>query len=147
VNTFKTTLLFSLIVFSFLGNVGLRVFTHSCQEDGIFRSYVIELQDHCEDEKIETLPPCCQKERKVECGEIAKDDCCNDEVDVYKINLDYFSEYHVEVPYLNSFEKFVFPDLYLSVTVTDHFKADLYIHPPPKLSGKDILIRNQVFRI
>lgn len=147
VNTLKTTLLFGLILFSFLGNVGFRVFTHSCQEDGIFRSYVIELQDHCEDKKVETLPSCCQKEQNDACGDIAKDDCCNDEVDVYKINLDYFSECTIEVPCLSAFEKLTIPEFYHSFAVADQYKIALYIHPPPKLSGKDILIRNQVFRI
>lgn len=147
VNTLKTTLLFGLILFSFLGNVGFRVFTHSCQEDGVFRSYVIELQDHCEEEKAETLPPCCQKERSAACGDIAQEDCCNDEVDVYKISLDYFSEYNVELPFLSAFENISIPDFFKSIAVSDKYNAALYIHPPPKLSGRDILIRNQVFRI
>lgn len=135
-----------LIAFTFLGNVGLRVFTHSCEEDGVFRSYFVELQDHCEDKTEEVLPPCCQKEKNTSCEVKVEDDCCSDEVDVYKISLDYFSQYELAAPDL---------DLAQSVSIrwfqpefiSASFNPEHYIHPPPIRTGREILIQNQVFRI
>ena len=142
----RSTFWILLIAFIFLGNVGLRVFTHSCQEDGVFRSYYVELQDHCEVKKKEVLPPCCRKEKVASCGEKMEDDCCSDQIDVYKINLDFFSEYAVSTPDLTVAELPVFnwfqPEIVLSVQDPVHF-----IHPPPQPEGREILIRNQVFRI
>lgn len=126
----------------------MNVFTHSCEEDGVFRSYFIPLEDHCEEETEEVLPPCCQKAKASSCDQsVLEKDCCNDEVDVFKINLDYFSEYQVEVPNLffveNAF-KFEIPQLDLALSC---YNPEKYTHPPPKWSGRDILILHQVFRI
>jgi hypothetical protein len=147
VNFIKTAILSLLILFTFVGNIGLRVFTHSCEEDGIFRSYFVELQDHCQDKKKEVLPPCCQKEQKQSCGVELKDDCCQDEVDVYKINFDYYSELKIQLP----------DHLFLSVDFNFSFDFKLYplasiedkreYQEPPKASGRQLLILNQLFRI
>jgi hypothetical protein len=135
-----------LIAFTFLGNVGLRVFTHSCEEDGVFRSYFVELQDHCEDKSEEVLPPCCQKEKNTSCEVKVEDDCCSDEVDVYKISLDYFSQYELAAPDLDlaqSVSKRWFQPEFISAS----FNLEHYTHPPPIRTGRTILIQNQVFRI
>lgn len=142
----RSSLLILLIAFTFLGNVGLRVFTHSCEEDGIFRSYFVELQDHCEDKDPEVLPPCCQKEKAVTCGEQIKDDCCSDEIDVYKISLDFFSEYSISTPDLALTETFV-ANWFQPEFVSTDYDPEHYIHPPPIRTGRQILIKNQVFRI
>lgn len=135
-----------LIAFTFLGNVGLRVFTHSCEEDGVFRSYFVELQDHCEDKEQEVLPPCCQKEKANSCEVKIEDDCCSDQIDVYKINLDYFSEYSVSAPDLALAETFSF-DWFQPEFNSAAYDPKHFIHPPPLRSGREILIHNQVFRI
>lgn len=144
----KIIILSLLVLFTFVGNIGFSVFTHSCEEDGVFRSYFVQLQDHCEDKAEEVLPPCCQKEQKKACDdEQLESDCCNDQVDVYKINMDSFTDYKVTVPDL------IFVDngsLFIShnnASVIANYNPEHYIHPPPNLSGRDILIRNQVFRI
>jgi hypothetical protein len=146
VKILRSTLLILLIAFTFLGNVGLRVFTHSCEEDGVYRSYFVELQDHCEDKKKEVLPPCCRKEKAASCGEKMEDDCCKDQIDVYKINLDFYTEYHVETPDLAVSELPVFNWFSILSDVAE-YDPEHYIHPPPRRSGKQILIANQVFRI
>lgn len=145
----KKVILSFLILFTFIGNIGFSVFTHSCEEDGIFRSYFVQSQNHCDEEKaIEQLPPCCQKEKLASCNkaEIEKD-CCNDAVDVYKINLDYFSDYKVAVPSLICVENVNLFAFHFETVELSKYNPEHYVHPPPKLSGRDILIRNQVFRI
>lgn len=136
------TLIFSLLIlFTFIGNVGMNVFTHSCKEDGIFRSYFVQLQDHCEDHDKEVVPSCCKKK------EVKDKDCCNDELDVFKIKLDFFSQYQVSIPLfflqgnLNQYT-FEFGETRLLSFYQNHF-----VHPPPKPSGRQILLLNQVFRI
>ena len=142
----RSTLLIMLIAFTFLGNVGLRVFTHSCEEDGVFRSYFVDLQDHCEDKSEEVLPPCCIKEKATSCEVKFEDDCCSDQIDVFKISLDYFSEYHVAAPELAVAETFCF-NWFQPEFVSTEYDPEHCIHPPPLRSGREILIRNQVFRI
>lgn len=137
-----------LILFTFIGNVGMSVFTHSCKEDGVFRSYFVKTQDHCNDEKEEIKPPCCQNQKKVECTtEIEEKDCCNDEVDIFKINLDYFSDSQLSLPVIGFYQKPITFNFSQVFTHALEYNPEHYIHPPPRLSGKDILIKIQVFRI
>lgn len=143
----KTILVSFLILFTFIGNVGLSVFTHSCEEDGIFRSYIIKTQNHCEDVEIEKLPPCCQKEAEKSCGTEMDDNCCNDEINIFKINLDYFSQYEISIPPIPS-ANYITEDYYCFDAIKNiQYNSDLTIHPPPVLSGRQILIKHQVFRI
>lgn len=144
----KKAIVSVLILFTFIGNIGFRVFTHSCQEDGVFRSYFVELQDHCDEEPIKKLPPCCQKAQTQKSAEKQfKKDCCNDEVDVYKVNMNYFSDNKLTIPALIYVANFnPVPIAFISVDLVKLNQAH-YFHAPPILSGRDILIRNQVFRI
>ena len=68
----------------FLGNIGVDVYKHICEEDGVEMAYVINTIDHC-DEHEEDLPPCCQEEEK-------EDDCCDDEVAYYQLKFDFFQQ-------------------------------------------------------
>lgn len=130
-----------LILFIFIGNVGMAVFTHSCEEDGTFTSYFIKTDDHCEEEKHPSLPVCCQKEVKKE------KDCCNDEVDIFTVKFDYFSSYELSVPPLYfDFKKTTF-NFYIEPVISSLNETEHFVHPPPKPSGIELLIHNQVFRI
>ena len=144
----KKAIVSLLILFTFIGNIGFRVFTHSCQEDGVFRSYFVELQDHCEEEPVTKLPPCCQKAQNLK-SEVKqfKKDCCKDEVDVYKINMNYFSYNKLTIPVL-FYAAILNPFAVTSVPIDlVNLNQTHYFHPPPIISGRDILIRNQVFLI
>lgn len=144
----KNIILSLLILFTFVGNIGFSVFTHSCEEDGVFRSYFVQLQDHCEDKSEEVLPACCQKEQEKGCGdEQINSDCCNDQIDVYKVNMDYFSDYKVSIPDLIFIDNAPLLAFYSPSEKVKQYNPEHYIHPPPNLSGREILIRNQVFRI
>ena len=128
--------------------MGIRVFTHSCEEDGIFRSYFIPLQDHCEEQAEEVLPSCCQKSIQKACliPEMEKD-CCTDEVTVFKINLEYYSDCSIAIPAFlipKGIEKF---ETKIEINTEQHRDVTSFTDPPPKPSGKDILIQYQVFQI
>lgn len=128
--------------------MGMRVFTHSCEEDGIFRSYFIPLQDHCEEEAEEVVPTCCQKSDSKACliPEMEKD-CCTDEVTVFKINLEYYSDSNLAIPAFltpEGIEKF---ELGVERSSKRNRTVTSFTDPPPKPSGKEILIQYQVFQI
>ncbi len=138
----KSIFIFLFTLILFIGNIGIPVFTHACEEDGIFRSYFINTENHCENEQPD-LPPCCQTD------ENEKDDCCNDETDLIQLKLDYsvtWNHFQIAEYYFRSTEtKAVYSsEIDLSATVLTTNKGK---DPPPKSWGKALLIEQQVFRI
>ena len=99
----RTVLGIFLIAFILLGNSGLRVFKHSCEQDGTLTSYILPPNDHCQEKEVEELPSCCQKEvTQVSCCDSASmddDDCCTDEVDIYTVDFDFFQDNDLEIPH------------------------------------------------
>lgn len=138
----KATFVFFFTLILFTGNIGIPVFTHACEEDGIFRSYFINTENHCENEQS-SLPPCCESE------EDEKDDCCHDETDIIQLKLDYsltWNQFQLDNFYYQVAEiKAVYAnDFSLLETV---FTTNKGKDPPPKSWGKTLLIEQQVFRI
>ena len=140
----RSILLIFFISLLFVGTIGIPVFTHSCQKEGQFTSYFLPLNDHCEKEEISDLPPCCKKEKE----EKDKKDCCNDETEVFKLKVDYISFWNNY-----SFQSFQIPE-------NTYFSFDNVIilsekqtlqscssDPPPKLCGREILLKKQVLII
>ena len=140
----RSTQLIFFISLLFVGTIGVPVFTHSCQKEGQFTSYFLPLNDHCEKEEISDLPPCCKKEKE----EKDKKDCCNDETEVFILKVDYVSFWNNF-----SFQSFQIPE-------NTYFSFDNVIilsekqtlqscssDPPPKLCGREILLKKQVLII
>jgi hypothetical protein len=123
----------------------MSVFTHSCEEDGIFRSYFVKLADHCDDHKEEKIPPCCKKERASTLEK--KDDCCSDDVAIYHVNFSYFSEYSHEIVYHATVSSNPVEFQFVDALPIRSVELPGAINPPPVISGRDILIKHQVFRI
>ena len=147
VNPIARISIIAFVLFSFVGSIGIRVFTHSCAEDGIFRSYFIENQLHCKDEKPEkTLPPCCQKADKTTCGVTAKENCCTDEVDVFKVTLDFFSWDKVDLDLAKIHEYRPF-QLFQNNNQSTEVSVRSYVDPPPKPYGKYLLTHLCTYRI
>ena len=140
-----------LIAFILLGNSGLRVFKHSCEQDGILTSYILPPDDHCQEKEVEELPSCCQKEAtQVSCCDSASmddDDCCTDEVDIYTVDFDFFQDNDLEIPH------FVFEEnspvfCLIELQPVNMVEGSMCLRPPPDSpAGKELLILNQVFRI
>lgn len=89
----KSIILSFAILLLFVGNVGVDVFKHICEEDGVSVAYVVNTIDHCKDHRKD-VPPCCEEEEQK--------DCCDDEVDYFQMKLDFFQQhqllYFVSVP-------------------------------------------------
>ena len=132
-----------LLSIVFVGTVGVRVFTHSCEEDGVFKTYFVQVNNHCEDKKVE-LPPCCKKEK----GKKEKKDCCQDETEVFKLKVDYLS-FRDD----NSFESISIPEtnnFFFNDQIVPLDEETLIASntdPPPKLNGRQILLKKRVLRI
>jgi len=141
----KTLLVTLLVVFTFVGNIGMSVFTHSCEEDGVFRSYFVKLDDHCDDHEEEKVPPCCKKEGAR--TSVKKDDCCSDNVAVYQVNFSYFSEYSQPIHLIANAELTRIEFEFIAALAIRSTELPKTINPPPVLSGRDLLIKHQVFRI
>ena len=134
----KSIFLVLTLLLLLVGNVGVNVFKHICDEDGVTVSYFFKSgEEHCQDH-LDQLPSCCTKEEK-------KKDCCNDEVEFFKIKLDYYTvqsktAQQVQLAILEQ-------DINGSLEAPriEH-KISNYLHPPP-LSGMEILIFKQVLVI
>ena len=147
VNPITRISIIAFVLFAFVGNIGVRVFTHSCSEDGIFRSYFIENQAHCSDDQVEkTLPPCCQKALKTDCGEVLKEDCCSDKVDVFKVTLDFFSWDKVDLDLAEIHEHRPF-QLFQNNNQSTEASVLSYVDPPPKPAGTQLLHHICAYRI
>ena len=132
------TFLLSIV---FIGTVGVRVFTHSCKEDGVFKTYFVQVNNHCEDKKVE-LPPCCQKEKE------KKKDCCHDETEVFKLKVDYLSfwgGFSFDLITIPEAEKFFFFEQI--VPADQEILQASNSDPPPKLNGRQILLKKRVLLI
>jgi hypothetical protein len=138
---FKSVILICISVLLLIGNIGIPIYTHACKEDGVFRTIFFESK-HCE-EKQSQLPSCCQKEKS------KKDDCCHNETKIIKLKADYstaFSKIKVETNEI-AFAQNNFTFIFSSTLFQNETKKYSGIDPPPRLSGRQILIQNQVFRI
>ena len=137
----KRFILFATILLLFVGNIGIRVFSHSCTKEGVFTSYVFENHDACPSETKE-IPPCCKKE------DPKNDGCCSDYSSIYKIDIDYDKTddfktgFSVNATINNSF-------VFDNTRILFHEATPIacFIPPPWKPSGKLLLIKKQVFQI
>lgn len=124
-------LVLSLLILS--GSVGLNVFKHICRKDGVQVTFLVNTNTHCDDDtemscsnESPELPVCCQKEK-----ESKKDDCCSDEVDHFKLKVEF-------APDLESVSLPIFvaslSNNYFTVFKTDSYRVERsnpYPDPPP----------------
>ena len=85
-----------LIILQLALQIGVPIHKHFCEMDGAFASVLVKVDHQC-NEPHTNLPPCCQKAQ-------AKDNCCTDEVEVVKTNLDQLNSDQLNF----SFEPFEF---------------------------------------
>lgn len=139
-NVIRYTLFILLTIFVFVGSVGVGVYSNFCAKDGIEHSYFIRQAHHCEKEEVESLS-CCQHETVS-----LENDCCSDEIQFMQINLDYFQQVSNF-----AFVPFITPTpVYTTLPkapITANISNANFANPPPKLSGRDIIIQHQVFLI
>ncbi len=130
-----------MIAFILLGNTGIKVFTHHCEEEGTFTSLIAPIDDHCEEETNKELPSCCQKAIEI------KEDCCSDEEKIVKLSFDFHEVYDLTLPYFKiCSESTISWAKQEGVKVVEQKNISLF-KPPPKPYGRSLLIYNQVFLI
>jgi hypothetical protein len=121
------------------GNIGVNVFKHICEKDGVSVSYFFNYgHDHCEEDK-EDLPTCCKK--AVE----KKKDCCDDEVEQIKIDFDFAKANDNEVCLPLTTIYSVQGEKAHNTELADHYISN-YVNPPPPDSRR-ILVLKQVYII
>ena len=132
-----------LVSVVFVGTIGVRVFTHSCEEDGVFKTYFVQVNNHCENEQKE-LPSCCQKVK----AEKEKKDCCHDETEVFKLKLDYISlwdDFSFEPILIPVTPNFTVANN--SIPLTQLCLQACNSDPPPIQNGRQILLKKRVLVI
>jgi hypothetical protein len=148
VNQTFRALLILLTAFTFIGSVGFPVFTHICKEDGAFRSLFTKEKMHCSIESTAKLPPCCALKLAKDPKEKFQSNCCEEQTDLFKLRFDYKNDqslhydWFVEASTCAPTAAFI---LYQTKEANIHGKH--YRPPPLQLSGQELLIEHQVFRI
>ena len=134
----KQVLLIFLSFLIFFGNIGISVYTHSCSEAGVSKSFFIA-QNKCEDS--EGSKSCCESEQE------ETNNCCSDEILIIQVDEKYIQNHALSTILIPDFEA---PHFFSSAKYLESekiiFCKNNWKVPPPK-SRKTILIQNQVFRI
>lgn len=137
----RSSILLLLTFFLLCGSFGMLIFKHSCNQEGVSFSYFIHSGNHTAvDNLSNSCSNCCSNESK-------KHNCCQDEISYFKIKLDFVSYEKIHVPNAQIFKKdLIFFEPYISIIACSRLKFNKK-YPPPIISGNEILIRHQVFRI
>jgi hypothetical protein len=134
----KQVLLIFLSFLIFFGNIGISVYTHSCSEAGVSKSFFIA-QNKCEDS--EGSKSCCESEQE------ETNNCCSDETVIIQVDEKYIQNHGITKVLISEFD---IPTIFYhskNVLLAEiHLSINNWEDPPPK-SRKTILIQNQVFRI
>jgi len=142
----KSLAIVFLITLQLASQVGIPIHKHFCEMDGVLASVFVKVDHECK-EPHPDLPPCCQATPAQE-----KDDCCSDEFEVVKTNIDQlasaqqqFTFESLEVPVFLT-PKF---EWVLLRTVTDTQISKFPKHQPPPLwlSGRQIQTLHQTWQI
>ena len=139
----QSTILLSLLSIFFLGNIGVNVFKHICQEDGVSISYVVDRgEEQCGNHHEQPeLPPCCQKNHEDD-----KDDCCDDEFYYYKLQVD--AEQHAAFDFQLHATLVSLPEIcYADCLPVSEEQFHPNFEDPPPIGGREILLRKQVWNL
>jgi hypothetical protein len=138
---YKKIILFLSIILLLIGNIGLTIFSHTCKKEGVFISLYFKGEHDCKLEAAEETPPCCREVT-------TKKDCCKDEINIYKLDLDYL-KCNADLSTLD----LVWNTVPLSTSYEKHYQLldkKIVSHPeepPPKCFGRTLLIQQQIMRI
>jgi hypothetical protein len=147
----KSIIAVFLIVLQLALQVGIPIHKHFCEMDGAFSSVLIKVDHECT-EPHQALPPCCQKQKEAACAaNLQEKDCCSDELQVVKTNYDQaYSSFDWEsvdpvACFVQTVSNFVF---FKVVQEEQSFDQGQQYRPPPLYaSGRDLQVKQQVWRI
>lgn len=146
----KSILAILLILTQLALQVGIPIHKHFCDLDGAFASVLLKIDHQCE-EPHEVLPPCCQAENEASCeANLQEKDCCSDELQVVKTNFDQaYSSFEIDFFPIYSWQKPVLDfSFFSSFEENQKYYIDQAYRPPPLYaSGRDLQLKQQVWRI
>lgn len=133
-----------LITLQLALQIGVPIHKHFCEMDGVFSSVLLKVNHQC-NEPHTNLPPCCQKEQ-------TKDNCCSDEVEVVKTNLDQITSdqphFYFEPLVVSGFLKPRFEFCFQGQLIhTQRFNLPHKRPPPLWRSGRHIHTFHQTWQI
>ena len=136
----KTLILIFLSALLFLGNIGVPVFKHACDKNGVYTSFFIQQQSQCPEEQSD-IPSCCQKEKKKS--------CCHDEKTVLQLDEKYVSTQALVVPIVYLQLNPNNPSFHFATRFSsEEISVKAWDDPPPtRKFGRELLIHQCVFRI
>jgi len=140
----KSLIVTFLILLQLALQIGVPIHKHFCEMDGSFASVFIKVDHQC-DAPHTDLPPCCQEEQ-------AKDDCCSDEIQVVKTNLDQINpsseDFFFEMnPFIANLPN-VFDFKFVVTAPTPQWHSTHYKRPPPLWrTGRQIQTLHQIWQI
>lgn len=136
------------VVLIFLGSIGVNVFEHFCHQDGTSVSFFVPHEHVCEP-IVQEEPSCCHEapeQVQAHCAQEFDSNCCSEAVSFYKISSDFglqkIAKQGVVIASLLPVMEFFHSAKQLAASY--HCPP---IQDPPPISGKQILIEHQVFRI
>lgn len=142
-NWLKSTVLLISAVFLFLGTIGVDVFSHICDENGMAVSYFVEDESVCKSHKHDQHQDAHQNSC---CGEKEEDrSCCETTVTHVQVKLDFANKIIVkpviipEIPVITIWE--------MEESVTEEFIHLSSGNDPPPLLTKERLVRIQTWLI
>lgn len=136
---------FFFLAVLFVGNVGVSVFKHYCDKDGLSISYVVnDTEEQCgkHDEKS-----CCHSDHSGHSeASFEKTSCCDIEVSYYHLSSDFTEYASVDLDQSNAVliaeNSFGFVPIDLEKVLGEKN----YSNPPP-LSGREVLLNKQSWLI
>lgn len=126
---------------------GLTIFRHKCLISGDVSYSLFAPIDDCCTEKFETEgKSCCSSKSASKKVIRKKKSCCSESSFSQQLNFHTFSTLKSSFQQDNFIIALVSGCKFLSSTISKVYENHLP-NGPPELSGRDILVRNQVFRI
>lgn len=137
-------------LFLFIGSVGITVFSHVCEEDGLNVSYFIPSETVCaghEHENHELEETCSMGEKACCCKEeTSKDDgCCSLSSELVKVDLDFLNKLDVKAVIIPVLE--IAPVWEIEDEVVFEEVRIASGNDPPPIRGKSLLTYHQQWLI
>lgn len=135
-----------MALFLFLGSIGIGIFSHACEEDGVNVSYFTPDEDICiqhDHEKVQAADAC--EKHCCDEDETTEDDCCSTSSELLKVKLDYLNKIQVKAILFN--QEVPTPVWVVDVPLETEEIAQASGSDPPPKPGREILIDIQTWLI
>lgn len=142
----KKALIGILVVFVFLGSLGVPLYEHTCLHEKTSIKTLFKASDHCavKESDQHQHPTCCAKKAK----EVVKDECCTEEMTFLTMTFNFFEFTDTPISFLPSFPFSVKKEqLFTSVLPSDETVLFDTNPDPPRSYGRTLLPKYSVWRL